>query len=143
MNSKRCLLAIVVSSVAAVWSFEAGAADTVVLPATAKPLTKAGLTAAYAGKNTEWSHPNTDKATGTATFDAPMTSVSGKFQNGKDNGEWEGKISWKGDEYCYQIRPKGAGKFGKPVCNFGYQDGNTVYEVDPKSKKVLSVAKLK
>lgn len=115
------------------------AADAVSLPKSAKLLTKAEVIVIYGGKKTEWSHPNTDKATGTAVFDTTVSSASGEFQDGKNKGEWESKITWKGDQYCWQARAKGQGKFGKPVCNLIYQDSKTVYEVDPKSKKVISV----
>jgi len=132
-------LAVAVCAAVGLTPMTSQAADAVVLPKTAKLLTKAEVIAIYGGKTTEWSHPNSDKATGTAVFDATVSSASGEFQNGKDKGEWESKITWKGDQYCWQARPKGTGKFGKLVCNLIYQDAKTIYEVDPKSKKVVSV----
>jgi hypothetical protein len=132
-------LAVTVCTAAGLMPMISLAADAVVLPKTAKLLTKAEAIVVYGGNTTTWSHPNSDKVTGTAVFDATVTSASGEFQDGKNKGEWESKITWKGDQYCWQARAKGIGKFGKPVCNLIYQDAKTVYEVDPKSKKVTSV----
>jgi hypothetical protein len=116
------------------------AADAVKLPDSAKQLSKDEIIALYAGKSTTWDHPNTDKSTGTAIIAADATSMSGTWKNGKDKGEWEGKISFnKKDQYCYVTRGKGDKKYGKETCNLVFADVKTIYEVNPKSKKVLSV----
>jgi Protein of unknown function (DUF995) len=114
------------------------AADKVKLPATAKQLTAAEIIAVYDGKKYAWDHPNTDKVTGTVLFDFKKSYMNGTWKAGKDTGEWEGKITMKGDQYCYRTRGKGEKKFGKMTCNILFLDGTTVYEVDPKTKKVLS-----
>jgi hypothetical protein len=112
------------------------------LPAAAKALTRAEVVALYSGKSTTWDHPYTDKSTGTANFSPDLTTMWGTWKNGKDKGEWEAKISFKKDQYCYQTRPKGSkDKFSKVTCNIVYLDAETktVYEVHPKNKKILSV----
>ncbi len=114
------------------------AADKVKIPKTAKVMTAAEIILAYDGKSYAWDHPNTDKATGTVLFDFKKSYMSGKWKAGKDSGEWEGKITMKGDQYCYETRGKGQKKYDKMVCNILYIDGTTIYEVHPKSKKVLS-----
>lgn len=118
----------------------AWAAEAVKLPATAKLLTKDEIIALYAGKSTTWEHPNTDKSTGTTIIAADAKTMSGTWANGNDKGEWEGKISFnKKDQYCYVFRGKGEKKWSKLTCNLVYLDGKTVYELDPKNKKILSV----
>jgi Protein of unknown function (DUF995) len=114
------------------------AADKVKVPATAKAMTATDIIATYDGKSYAWAHPNTDKATGTVLFDFKKSYMSGTWKAGKDSGEWEGKITMKGDQYCYETRGKGKKKYDKMVCNILFIDGTTVYEVNPKSKKVLS-----
>ena len=114
------------------------AKDKLLLPATAKPLTKDGVMAAYDGKQYAWSHPNTDKVTGTVKFDLKNGLMGGTWSDGKSTGEWEGKVTFKGDQYCFETRGKGQKKYNKMVCNLVYLDGTTTYELDPKTKKVLS-----
>jgi outer membrane protein assembly factor BamB len=109
------------------------------VPATAKLLTKAEIMAAYSGATLKWTHPYTDKGTGTAAFNTDLTSGKGTFVFGKDKGEFESKITFKGDQYCWAAKGKGEKKFGKRVCNLVYLDGKIAYEVDPKSKQILSV----
>jgi hypothetical protein len=136
------LLATSVAFVAAVTFLTIGtasAAEMVKLPATAVKLDKAGIMAAYGGKKTTFSHPNTDKVTGTADFSADMKTGSGTFVAGKIKGNWVSKITLKGDQYCWSVKAGDAKKYDKPVCNHVYLDGKTTYEVDPKSKKILSV----
>jgi hypothetical protein len=117
------------------WSAEAAK-----LPPTAKQLTKAEIIATYAGKSTTWDHPNTDKSTGTTVIAADIKTMSGTWKNGKDKGEWEGKISFnKKDQYCYVSRGKGEKKWSKETCNLVFADGKTIYETNPKSMKVLSI----
>lgn len=118
------------------------AQDPVTLPPTAKLLTKAEIIAAYGGKPHTWSHPNTDKGTGTFTLDANTSTVSGTWEIGKQKGEFEGKITYEGDQSCYRTRPKGSKKaYGKITCNLVYLDGDTAYEVNPKTKVITSVNK--
>jgi hypothetical protein len=136
------MLAMTMAFVAAAISLpitSASAADKVKLPATAVKLDKAGIMAAYGGKKTSFSHPNTDKVTGTADFSADMKTGSGTFVAGKIKGKWVSKITLKADQYCWSVKAGDAKKYDKPVCNHVYLDGNTAYEVDPKSKKILSV----
>lgn len=114
------------------------AKDTLMLPKTAKLLDKAGVMATYDGKQFAWSHPNTDHVTGTANFDLKNGLANGAWNGGKASGEWESKITFKGDQYCYEARGKGKKKYNKMVCNLVYLDGTTTYEVDPKTKRVLS-----
>jgi hypothetical protein len=109
------------------------------LPKTAKLLDKAGIIAAYGGKTTKFDHPNTDKVFGTAIFNADMTKGHGTIVAGDIKGEWETKITLKDDQYCWALKVKGAKKYEKPVCNQVYLDGKTAYEVQPKTKKILSV----
>jgi Protein of unknown function (DUF995) len=115
------------------------AADEVKLPATAKLLTKAEILEAYGGKTYSWSHPNTDKYTGTVKFDLAHSYMSGNYELGKD--EWEGKVSFKGDQYCFRTRGKGQKKYNPVSCNLVYLDGTTTYELDPKTKAVKSIDK--
>ena len=69
-----------------------------------------------------------------------MKTMDGTWKAGKKGGEWEGKISFnKAGQYCYVTRGKGQKKYGKQTCNLLFLDGKTVYELDPKSKKILSV----
>jgi Protein of unknown function (DUF995) len=119
-------------------STPAFAADKVVLPPDAKMLTAAEVIAAYDGKSYAWDHPNTDKVKGTVTFDFKKGYMSGTWNDGKSKGEWEGKITMKGDQYCYRTKPKGGKKFSNTTCNILYTDGKMIYETHPKSKKVLS-----
>jgi hypothetical protein len=109
------------------------------VPATAKLLTKAEIFSTYSGATLKWTHPYTDKGTGTATFNADLTSGKGTFVFGKNKGEFESQVSFKGDQYCWAAKGKGEKKYGKRVCNLVYLDGKVVYEVDPKSKQILSV----
>lgn len=133
-------IGIVVLSVFLSMSFieSAKAKDTLMLPPTAKLLDKAGVMATHDGKKFSWSHTNTDKVTGTADFDLKNGMASGIWNDGKTSGEWESKISFKGDQYCYEARGKGQKKYNKMVCNLVYLDGTTTFEVDPKTKRVLS-----
>jgi hypothetical protein len=117
----------------------ASAAEKVKLPATAKKLDKAGIIAAYGGKTTNFTHPNTDNVFGLAIFDAEMAKGHGTFVAGKTKGEWETKITLKDDQYCWSLKVKGKKKYEKPVCNLVYLDGNTAYEVHPKNNAILSV----
>ena len=132
--------AVIVTVAVALAPTLAWSADAVKLPASAKQLAKDEIIALYSGKSTTWDHPNTDKSTGTTIIAADATSMSGTWVNGKDNGEWEGKISFnKKDQYCYVTRGKGDKKYGKETCTLVFVDGKTVYEINPKSKKVLSI----
>ena len=133
MNA-RIFIAILAMSFAT----SAIAANKVKVPPTAKPMTAADIMAAYDGKSYAWDHPNTDKAKGTVFFDLKKSYASGTWKSGKDSGEWEAKITMKGDQYCYEARGKGQKKYNKMVCNILFMDGTMVYEVDPKTKKVLS-----
>lgn len=116
----------------------ATAKDKLVLPATAQLLDAAGVMATYDGKQFAWAHPNTDKVTGTAMFDLKNGMAQGTWKGGKGSGEWESKVTFKGDQYCFEARGKGQKKYNKMVCNLVYLDGTTTYEVDPKTKRVLS-----
>lgn len=115
------------------------AKDTLMLPKTAKLLDKAGVMATYDGKKFSWSHPNTDHLTGNVNFDLKKGYADGIWNDGKKSGEWEGKITFKGDQYCFETRGKGNKKYNKMVCNLVYLDGTTTYELDPKTKRVLSI----
>jgi Protein of unknown function (DUF995) len=129
----RILIALLALSIAT-----PALAAKVKVPATAKPMTATDIIAAYDGKTYKWAHPNTDKVTGTVLFDFKKSFMNGTWKAGKESGEWEGKITMKGDQYCYETRGKGKTKYDKMVCNVLFIDGTTVYETDPKSKKVLS-----
>jgi hypothetical protein len=115
------------------------AADKIKLPEDAKLLTKTDVLALYSGKSFNWSHPNTDKGTGTTVFDATAANMGGTYHVGKYKGEWEGVISWKGEQYCYKTRGKGEKKYSKVTCNLVYAKDGTSYEIDPKKKTLLSV----
>lgn len=131
---------ILIGVCSVVCAFAVEAATKTKVPATAKLLTKEQIIATYDGRLFSWDHPNTDKAHGTTTFHSATSTIGGTWEAGKDKGEWEGKITWKGDQYCFETRPKGSkGKYNPKQCNLIYLDGTTTYEVDPKSKKVLSV----
>jgi outer membrane lipoprotein-sorting protein len=135
---KTTLLTLI--AVVAFASTSAFAAESVKVPPTAKLLSKDEVIALYAGKSTTWEHPNTDKSNGTTIIAADLKTMSGTWQSGSDKGEWEGKISFNKDGlYCYVTRGKGQKKYGKQTCNLVFADGKTVYEADPKSKKVLSI----
>ncbi len=127
---------------AALISVPALADDAVTLPSTAKLLTKSEIVAAYDGKRHTWSHPNTDKGTGTYTYDAARGEVTGTFKIGKDKGEFEGKIEFKDDLVCFKTRGKGKKtKYSPLKCVEVYLDGDTAYEIDPKTKVITSVNK--
>jgi hypothetical protein len=134
---KRLMASVVLALTCA---YHAQAADKVKVPETAKLLNKAEIIAQYDGKLYSWDHPNTDKAHGTTTYVAASSTIGGTWESGKDKGEWEGRISWKGDQYCFETRGKGSKKKYNPKqCNMIYLDGITTYEVNPKTKQVLSV----
>jgi Protein of unknown function (DUF995) len=139
MQGRRICLYLIAPVFALVTSMAAMAADKVKLPDTAKMLTKAEVVALYGGRKTTWEHPNTDGVTGTAEFDSELKSAKGTFNDGGKKGTWESKLSFKGDWYCYQVRVNGGKKYSKRTCNVIYVDGEKIYEVDPKSKKVLSL----
>jgi hypothetical protein len=115
------------------------AKDPVMLPEAAKQLTKAEIVSLYDSKLYNWMHPSGDKGTGTTRYVAATESISGTFDIGGQKGEWEGKISWKGDQYCFKTRGKGMKKYGPVTCNLVYLDGTTAYEVNPKTKKINSI----
>lgn len=136
MTTKFSTAALVVFALA----FTATAAMSAVkLPKTAKLLDKAGIVAAYCGKTILWDHPNTDKVKGTVIFNAKMTNAVGTYVSSKNKGEFESKVSFKGDQYCFSVRVKPAKEYAKRVCNLIYLDGTTAYEVNPKSKTIVSV----
>lgn len=137
MNLQFRLVAVATAALLLVPSYAAGK---VKLSAMAKVLTGAEIKTAYSGHALNWTHPNTDKMTGTVVFDAAGATMTGTWSDGKSTGDWEGQATWKGDQYCWQARPKGSNKsWPKSVCNVIYLDGTTFYETDPKSKKILSV----
>ena len=95
------------------------------------------MIAIYDGKLDLWKHPNGDH--GTTTHDAKAGTIGGEYNVGSNEGEWEGKVTWKGDQYCFRTRGKGKGKYGALECNIIFLDGTTAYEVHPKTKKVKSI----
>ena len=109
------------------------------LPATAKLLTKAEIVNIYDNKPHKWVHPAGDKGNGTTTYVSKTETISGTYNVGGNSGEWEGKITWKNDQYCFSTRGKGKGKFGPVMCNLIYLDGTTAYEVNPKNKAINSI----
>jgi hypothetical protein len=109
------------------------------LPKDAKLLTKDEIIALYSSKPYIWTHPFTDKGTGTLTFVAAKSYMSGTYNFDGNKGEWEGKITWKDGRYCIQTRGKGYKKYDPIRCQDVYQVGDTLYEVNTKSKKVTSV----
>jgi hypothetical protein len=115
------------------------AMSAVKMPKTAKLLNKAEIIALYANTTSDWDHPNTDKVKGTAIINADVTIGGGTWIAGNEKGNWESKITFKGDQYCWASRLKGEKKYNPRVCNLIYQDGKTAYEVDPKTKKILSI----
>ncbi len=132
--------AIVFSTlILALCSTSAFAADKVKVPATAKLLSKSEIVALYDGKLYSWAHPNTDNGNGTTTFVSTSSTISETYNVGGNKGNWEGKITWKDNQYCFQTRGKGGKKFDPKQCNLIYLDGKTAYEVNPKTKKVMSV----
>ncbi len=115
------------------------AADKTHVPPTAKLQTKAQIIAIYDGKPFSWSHPFTDKGSGTMDVVAATSTMSGTYDMNGKKGEWEGKITWKGDQCCGQERAKGGKKYNPMHCQLVYLDGSTVYEVDAKTKVITSV----
>jgi hypothetical protein len=115
------------------------AADVKNLPKEARLLTKPEIIALYGSRPYKWSHPFTDKGNGTLIFEESKSYASGKFNIDGTTGEWEGKISWKNNRYCIQTRGKGGKKYDPIKCQDVYQVGETLYEVNTKSKKVTSV----
>lgn len=110
------------------------------LPAGAKQLTKAEIIALYDGKTFIWKNEkNGGPGTGTTRLDAKKGTIGGTFRIGEASGEWEGKVSFKGDQYCFRTRGKGQPKYGPLECNLIFLDGTTAYEVNPKTKAVNSV----
>ncbi len=136
---KYVIVCSILLATTALFASRATAKDKVVLPATAQLLDAAGVLATYDGKQFAWAHPNTDKVTGTVMFDLKNGVMNGGWKAGKDTGEFEGKVTFKGDQYCFEARGKGQKKYDKMVCNLVYLDGTTTYEVNPKTKRVLSV----
>lgn len=107
------------------------------LPASAKQLTKAEIVAAYDGKTYKWMHPAGDKGTGTTKYDAKTETIEGTYKIGKNSGEFEGRITWKDDAYCFSTTGKGKNNWGPVTCHFIYQDGTTIYETNTKKKRTV------
>jgi hypothetical protein len=119
----------------------AAQAAEVKVPDTAKQLKRDGIVAAYAGKSITWERVNGGQVTGTATFAADLKSATGTWKTSDQGGEWESKVTIKGDQYCYQARNKGEKKYGKVTCAIMFSDGTQFYEVEPKAKKLVSITK--
>jgi hypothetical protein len=109
------------------------------LPSTAKQLTRAEIVSLYDNKPYVWTHPAGDKGTGTTMYVAKSQTIGGTYDVGGNSGEWEGKVTWKGDQYCFRTRAKGQKKYSPTTCNLVYLDGTTAYEVNPRTKAVNSV----
>jgi hypothetical protein len=105
------------------------AADIKNLPKDAKLLTKAEIIAFYGSKPYRWTHPFTDKGTGTLIYVDAKSYMSGEYNFDGNKGEWEGKITWKNDQYCIQTRGKGGKKYDPIRCQDVYQVGDKLYEV--------------
>lgn len=114
------------------------AASSSKLPKGAKQLTKAEIIAVYDGKTYAWKHPSGDKGTGTTRYDAKTETIEGTFKIGDNSGEFEGRISWKGDAYCFSTTGKGKNNWGPVTCHLIFQDGSTIYETNMK-KVVQSI----
>ncbi len=119
-------------------STNAMAASATKLPKGAKQLTKAEIVAAYDGKTYKWKHPAGDKGTGTTTYNSRTETVEGTFKVGSVAGEFVGKISWKGDAYCFSTTGKGKDNWGPVTCHLMFKDGDTIYETN-KKKVVESI----
>lgn len=109
------------------------------LPASAKQLTKAEIVALYDNKPYNWSHPAGDKGHGTTMYVSKSETIGGTYDVGGNTGEWEGKVTWKGDQYCFRTRGKGQKKYSPTTCNLVFLDGTTAYEVNPKTKAINSI----
>jgi Protein of unknown function (DUF995) len=134
MKITKCLVVVTV-----LFASPTLAAEIKNLPKDAKLLTKAEIVAMYDGKPYIWTHPFTDKGKGTLTFVEAKSFMSGDYDFDGNKGEWEGKVTWKGNRYCLQTRAKGGKKYDPIKCQYVYQVGDTLYEVNDKSKKVTSV----
>lgn len=131
---------ILLSTALGLLTLSAALADTAAkLPASAKQLTKAEIVAIYDGKLFNWSHPEGDKGHGTTTYVAKTQTIGGTYDVGGNTGEWEGKVTWKGDQYCFKTRGKGQKKWSATTCNLVFLDGSTAYEVNPKTKAINSI----
>lgn len=119
----------------------AALAENVTVPASAKLMKRADIVAAYAGKSITWQRANGGDVSGTATFSADLKSATGDWKTADQRGEFESKVTLKGDQYCYQARDKGKKEYGKLTCAIMYSDGAQFYEVEPKSKKLVSITK--
>lgn len=118
-------------------SVSASMAATTKLPASAKQLTKAEIVAAYDGKTYKWVRTVGKKGHGTTKYDAKTETVEGTFNVGANSGEFEGKISWKGDAYCFSTTGKGMNNWGPVTCHYIYSDGTTIYETDTEKKRTV------
>ena len=49
--------------------------------------------------------------------------MSGVYDIKGEKGDWDGKATWNGDQYCYQARSKVAKKYNPIPCNIVYLDG--------------------
>jgi hypothetical protein len=94
------------------------------LPATAKKLTGAEITALYDGLTVNW-HNYALSGTGTATYDLKKGSQTGTWNIGGKSGAINGKIRVKGDTFCYTVN-------SKEECDSIYTDGADIYEVNSK-----------
>jgi hypothetical protein len=97
------------------------------VPAGAKKLTGAEIIAAYDG-NTYVFDNFTEKEplTGKTTYDLKKKTTTGEWAMGKEGGKFKGKARIKGDQFCYTVGGQ------KEKCNFVYEDGPDIYEVDTK-----------
>jgi hypothetical protein len=104
----------------------AAAATAPTLPPSAEKLTADQITALYDGNTyTFTSYTRFGVATGTVTYDFKANSSHGTYKLGWYRGTISGRIHMDGDKFCYKV------SIDREHCDFLYQDGDTIYDVDP------------
>jgi hypothetical protein len=93
------------------------------LPATAKKLAAADITALYDGSMVTW-HNFAAGGIGAAIYDLKKKVQYVIYDFSGNRGSFTGKIRVKDDTFCY-VPPK-----SKEVCVSVYTDGGDIYEVD-------------
>jgi alkylated DNA nucleotide flippase Atl1 len=108
------------------------------LPSTAKQLKTDEIRQMLSGKKTTWK--NVDNVSGTAEYSADVKTSKGTLINGEGKTvNWDSKVALKKDQYCFSVRVGDSKKRFPQACYLVFADGKSLYEVDPKTKKVQSI----
>jgi hypothetical protein len=108
------------------------------LPASAKQLKTDEIRQMLSGKKTKWK--NADNISGTAEYSVDVKTSKGTLINGEGKTvNWDSKVAVKKDQYCFAVRVGDSKKRFPQACFLVFAEGNALYEVDPKTKKVQSI----